>query len=252
MSERLLETDFPSNEYELERRGSVKMRKNSSEERQASRYQYAQYAQPHPHRAHHQRPLSTSGPSGDRDRGHAAHGVSTMPKHSTTSAASEWQYEPSLSTRTASMSRVQTSFAGGTPVASVASQTKLPVPAEPTSPPYRTGSLKRALTSDEEEEYEDERRQLQAPLVQPHHRGYQPQVVSVATQSPKRIKNKQGNNSNSSTSDYHSDENHHNQQQLLPTEHRDLPSFRLQNFNNASQSHPRSVRKSFHLVFVLN
>ena len=150
-----------------------------------------------------------------------------MPKNAT-SAASEWQYEPSLSTRTASMSKVQTSFASGSPVATMNASTQSGGREGGGNGPHRTGSLKRALTSDEEEEheqeFEDERRPLQQPRSQPQVHGKRPQAVS----------SKQGNNSNSSTSDYHSDENHPH---LLPTEHRDLPSYRLQNFS----TNPRSV-----------
>ena len=91
------------------------------------------------------------------------------------SSASDWQYEPSF--RSGSMSRVQTSF----------------------SVVNRTGSLKKALTtSDEEEE---------------------------AAASETRPLQTKPNNSQSSTSDYHSNDEHN--PNLLPVEHRELPQFRL-------------------------
>ena len=72
--------------------------------------------------------------------------------------------------------------------------------------PGRTGSLKKALTTSDEDD----------------------EVDNMSETRPLRVKAvAKPNNSHSSTSDYHSDENPN----LLPVEHRELPSFRLQNFN---------------------
>ena len=84
----------------------------------------------------------------------------------------------------------------------------------------RTGSLRKAFTTseDEEEEYETElleKRPLQRPLK------------NSSNQNSHSAKNKQ-NVSQSSTSDYHSDENPN----LLPVEHRELPNFSLHQLNS--------------------
>ena len=165
MSQRLLETDFPS-------ANKPQIKRSISRDRPPNLVL---------------RPLSTSG--------------GTMPK-SYTASASEWQYEPSLitSNRTGSMSRVQTSFAVKQP------QQPHHTEARTEAIVTRTGSLRKAFTSTTSDEDEEETRPLHRPPVtsKPH-----------------------GNNSQSSTSDYHSDENPN----LLPVEHRELPSFRLQQFN---------------------
>lgn len=99
------------------------------------------------------------------------------------------------------MSRVQTSFAV-TPNSTAV--TTLEVGG-------RTGSLRKAFTtSDEDEDGEEELRPLKP-------------ASASTTPNKKAAKN----NSQSSTSDYHSDENPN----LLPLEHRELPSFRLENYN---------------------
>ena len=165
MSQRLLETDFPSSAYKPQ------VRRSSSRERPPNLSL---------------RPVSTSG--------------GTMPKNYS-SSASEWQYEPSLMTtsRTGSMSRVQTSFAVKQPQHTEAIVT-------------RTGSLRKAFTSTTSDEDEEETRPLHRP-----HNNHNNTVTSSTTSKT------HGNNSQSSTSDYHSDENPN----LLPVEHRELPSFRL-------------------------
>ena len=164
MSQRLLETDFPSAAYKPQ------IRRSSSRERPPNLSL---------------RPVSTSG--------------GTMPKNY--SSASEWQYEPSLMTtsRTGSMSRVQTSFAVKQPQHTEAHIVT------------RTGSLRKAFTSTTSDEDEEETRPLHRP-----HNNHNNTVTSTASKT-------HANNSQSSTSDYHSDENPN----LLPVEHRELPSFRL-------------------------
>lgn len=123
-----------------------------------------------------------------------------MPKNL---SATEWQYEPSFGRNSGSMSRVQTSFDVNPRHAALPHNVGGPPPG-----PNRTGSLKKALTtSDEDDEVDSEE-------TRPLQRLPKPQVKP--------------NNSHSSTSDYHSDENPN----LLPVEHRELPGFRLQHFNN--------------------
>ena len=213
MSQRLLETDFPSGgqhhhhhqRHHHHHKPAVQIRRSVASStgeglREQSRPPNLVL-----------RPLSTSG--------------GTMPKsYATASSASEWQYEPSLissSNRTGSMSRVQTSFA----VKQQPQQTEAVV--------TRTGSLRKAFmtstTSDEEDEEETR------PLHRPQHPQTHPHPVTSVTsevnkqpRGPHGVANTTtGNNSQSSTSDYHSDENPN----LLPVEHRELPSFRLQQFN---------------------
>ena len=210
MSQRLLETDFPST--------------NPQVKRSLSREYNRQPANLH------LRPLSTSG---------------SMPKNlmasSASATASEWQYEPTF--RPGSMSRVQTSFAGGNPATHGVASAAKPPPLPPTQQHRgghggqghgghvannsgvvigRTGSLRKAFTtSDEEDEAvaDDERRPLQQQPQQPQ----RPQHP----QSQQQKQTKHNNNSQSSTSDYHSDENPN----LLPVEHRELPNFRLHQLN---------------------
>ena len=204
MSQRLLETDFPSTNPQVKRSLSREYRPANL----------------------HLRPLSTSG---------------SMPKNLMASAtASEWQYEPTF--RPGSMSRVQTSFAGGNPAthgpstaASAAASAAQPPPLPHTQQHRgghgghvannsvvvigRTGSLRKAFTtSDEEDEAvaDDERRPLQQQQQQPQR-----------PQPQQQKQTKHNNNSQSSTSDYHSDENPN----LLPVEHRELPNFRLHQLN---------------------
>ena len=161
MSQRLLETDFPSTRNPIIKRSSKPPNLNL-------------------------RPVSTSG---------------SMPKNL---SATEWQYEPSFG-RTGSMSRVQTSFDVNPSNHSV--RLPPPMPNQHQPGPNRTGSLKKALTtSDEDDEVDSEETR---PL----------QRIAKTQVKP--------NNSQSSTSDYHSDENPN----LLPVEHRELPGFRLQHFN---------------------
>ena len=167
-----------------------------------------------------------------------------MPKSYAT--ASEWQYEPSLissiSNRTGSMSRVQTSFAV---TAKQQQQPRVEQQSESRHVVTRTGSLRKAFmtstTSDEEDE-DLETRPLHRPQHHPPHHHPPPSgisgsgpsqnstVTSAEVKSPRphgAVTTTTGNNSQSSTSDYHSDENPN----LLPVEHRELPSFRLQQFN---------------------
>lgn len=217
MSQRLLETDFPSggqNHHHYQRhhhhKPAVQIRRSVASTTTPTR------EQSRPPNLVLARPLSTSG-------------AGTMPKSYATSA-SEWQYEPSLitsSNRTGSMSRVQTSFA-------VKQQ-----PQQIEAVVTRTGSLRKAFmtstTSDEEDELMEETRPLHRPQHHPSHPQQPPTNNSTVTSSVE-VKSRPhggvtttttGNNSQSSTSDYHSDENPN----LLPVEHRELPSFRLQQFN---------------------
>ena len=104
-----------------------------------------------------------------------------------------------------------------------------PMPNQHQPGPNRTGSLKKALTtSDEDDEVDSEE-------TRPLQRLPKPQVKP--------------NNSHSSTSDYHSDENPN----LLPVEHRELPGFRLQHFNNRYYPFQKQVllRRIFSLESTL-
>lgn len=183
MSQRLLETDFPST-----RNPSIIKRSNQFKPGNLNL-----------------RPVSTSG---------------SMPKNL---SATEWQYEPSFGRNSGSMSRVQTSF-------DVNPRHTAALPhVSHSQGPNRTGSLKKALTtSDEDDEVDSEE-------TRPLQRLPKPQVKP--------------NNSHSSTSDYHSDENPN----LLPVEHRELPGFRLQHFNNRYYPFQKQVllRRIFSLESTL-
>ena len=180
MSQRLLETDFPST-----RNPSIIKRSGKPGNLNL-------------------RPVSTSG---------------SMPKNL---SATEWQYEPSFGRNSGSMSRVQTSFDVNPRHAALPHNVGGPPPG-----PNRTGSLKKALTtSDEDDEVDSEE-------TRPLQRLPKPQVKP--------------NNSHSSTSDYHSDENPN----LLPVEHRELPGFRLQHFNNRYFKQQVLLRRIFSLESTL-
>ena len=117
MSQRLLETDFPSTNPQVKRSLSREYRPANL----------------------NLRPLSTSG---------------SMPKNLTSvTSASEWQYEPTF--RPGSMSRVQTSFntVGNNPSASSNSNKPQPRPLQNSGVIIgRTGSLRKAFTTSDEED----------------------------------------------------------------------------------------------------